>query len=207
MSRHAYRFYGVLFLLLLVTVIVQYSLPPQPEVRVDSHKQPFDVEFAEPVDVSTSKDSTEYATVDAKRIEKESAIPPTSLELNSVSASSIDINRANAAQIHATIDDFKQRMDTESIDQSWAYRRQTEINDVFINDERLRDLKLKSVDCREALCQINLSSQPTIGRFTAMMQVQRALVAAPWYQSHMRSAMGGDSDADHDGDWVIYLSR
>lgn len=80
-----------------------------------------------------------------------------------------------SAAINNHTEQINRRFNNESIDQQWAYQRQTELEDIFYVEETLRDLDVDSVECRETLCQIRLNEN-TNDMFRRLMDIQRVII-------------------------------
>ncbi|MFC0444522.1 hypothetical protein ACFOD1_04390 [Pseudidiomarina halophila] len=88
---------------------------------------------------------------------------------------------------HLLVDGLEERMQSEAIDQDWAYFMQESITHVYEDNEQLQTAVLNSIECRTTICVVEFSGLDTPMDY--MSNFHAAMVQSSWFSTDYRTAM------------------
>lgn len=132
----------------------------------------------------------------------------TSGETSSGSTSSLRFTDAEMAEMlknAINVDKVKERMQTEAIDQDWAYAMQENIQVLYDQNESLHSVNLDEIECRTTVCEIQFTE--TNAPIDFMSSFHSKMVTSPWYNESYQSVMLSNSESQTQTFYIVRMDE
>jgi|GEM_PF-2650976 len=110
------------------------------------------------------------------------------------------------AREYLSADDYRERIENEDVDPTWAYDMEFALQDMFRSNEALRDLDIQDIQCRTTICAIDIYSEESVVGGLNMPALFRHLNDQEWY-SNDEYTMISFSESDSDTQRIMIVRR
>lgn len=110
------------------------------------------------------------------------------------------------AREYLSADDYRERIENEDVDPTWAYDMEFALQDMFRSNEALRDLDIQNIQCRTTICAIDIYSEESVVGGLNMPALFRHLNDQEWY-SNDEYTMISFSESDSDTQRIMIVRR
>lgn len=174
-----------------VTVTTEKVIANQPKPQ---HKieRSITIESEEHTDVLIAEGaaSTEQQTQTEKQIRTEEiSLHYTNAEIAELLAKTINVEKV------------KERMQTEAIDQGWAYAMQENLKLLYDKNESLHRATLNNIECRTTVCEVQFTN--TEAPIDFMSNFHQKMVQSQWYNGNYQSVMTSDSETQTQTFYIV----
>ena len=150
---------------------------------------------------STSADTSSDTVAEQQTTE---AVDSASGDTSAASTSDLHFTDAEMAEMlknAINVEKVKERMQTEAIDQDWAYAMQDNLQLLYDKNESLHVANLDRIECRTTVCEIQFTESNAPIDF--MSSFHSKMVTSPWYNESYRSVMISNSESQTQTFYIV----